>query len=294
MLKVGLFPHHLRNTAKEMTAQLKEELKKLGLEIIIRKIVMPDIKFEDQVNDDELVRKSDLVISIGGDGTFLRAARLLSKEKSPAFLLGLSAPGSFGFLNRVNTVKEAVKEVKKFLNNRFTYTTVFTMKATLRTGDNIYEEEFINEVALIRDINSRLPYLSLKMNNLIVGGYQGEGIIISSSVGSTAQSLSIGGSIISHNLTVANIIPFAPHTLNIRPLIVDPEEKPLIYVEGEKETKVHYFIDGSSKAAFYPPAELEVCPGQGKIFLLSARRNYFYRALREKFGWGKKKNASGT
>lgn len=285
-MRLGIFPHHLRSSAKEITMLLLEKLKDSDVEVILRKVIDINTKQCIKLEDNELINTSDLIISIGGDGTFLRALHLIAKEKSKAPILGLNTPGSFGFLNTVNTVEDTYEEINKFLSGKSFIFTLKLLKSILKTQNEVIEVEFINEVALVRDLSSGLPNFSLKISGQILGGYQGDGIIISSAVGSTAQSLSCGGPLISQKISVLNIVPFAPHTINIRPIIISPEEDCEVIIEGDSEVKLHFFNDGSNFASFFPPSNLKVQISTNEVNLLLTDNNYFYAAIRDKFGWG--------
>ncbi|MBT9164401.1 MAG: NAD kinase [candidate division WS2 bacterium] len=288
-LTVGIFPHYQRTEAKNKAVKLKEVLELANIKVIMRKF-----EGEGSLDDNLWLEKSSIVVSIGGDGTFLRVARYMASLNSNAHLIGLNTSGSLGFLNCTSTIDQVKKEINNFIKGKFTSSEIQTLKTRLFTEEEKYEGEFINEAFLVRDIQSRLPIFQIKIGKSLLGSFHGEGVILSSSIGSTAQALSAGGSLISHQLYCINLVPFSAHSINIRPILVNPIEKPKVLIKGSKELKLYLFLDGLKIMMAKPPLTMEVSPGSNRIKLLGMNGDNFYKTIRNKLSWGWKKGASGT
>ncbi|MBT9174789.1 MAG: NAD kinase [candidate division WS2 bacterium] len=288
-LTVGIFPHYQRTEAKNKAVKLKEVLELANIKVIMRKF-----EGEGSLDDNLWLEKSSIVVSIGGDGTFLRVARYMASLNSNAHLIGLNTSGSLGFLNCTSTIDQVKKEINNFIKGKFTSSEIQTLKTRLFTEEEKYEGEFINEAFLVRDIQSRLPIFQIKIGKSLLGSFHGEGVILSSSIGSTAQALSAGGSLISHQLYCINLVPFSAHSINIRPILVNPIEKPKVLIKGSKELKLYLFLDGLKIMMAKPPITMEVSPGSNRIKLLGMSGDNFYKTIRNKLSWGWKKGASGT
>ncbi len=288
-LTVGIFPHHQRAEAKNKAVKLKEALQLANIKVIMRKF-----EGEDGLADNLLLEESSIVVSIGGDGTFLRVARHMASIKTEAYLIGLNTSGSLGFLNCTHTIDQVRKEINNFIKGKFVSSEIQTLKTRIFTEEEKYDGEFINETVLVRDFQSRLPIFQVKVGKSILGSYHGEGVILSSSFGSTAQALSAGGPLISHQLYCVNLVPLSAHSINIRPILINPIEKPKVLIQGSKELKLHLFLDGLKIMMAKPPINLEVSPGNQRIKLLGMSSGNFYKTIRYKLSWGWKKSASGT
>ncbi len=288
-LTIGIFPHYQRTEAKNKAIKLKEELELANIKVIMRKF-----EGEDGLADNLLFEKSSIVVSIGGDGTFLRAARYIASINSHAYIIGLNTSRSLGFLNCADTIDQVKKEINNFIKGKFTSLEIQTLKTRLITEEEKYEGEFINEAFLVRDIQSRLPIFQIKIGKSFLGSYHGEGVILSSTIGSTAQALSAGGPLISHQLYCVNLVPFSAHSINIRPILINPIEKPKVLIKGSKELKLYLFLDGLKVMMAKPPITMEVSPGSKSIKFLGKSGDNFYKTIRNKLSWGWKKGASGT
>ncbi len=106
--------------------------------------------------------------------------------------------------------------------------------------------------------------------------------------------MSAGGPLISHQLYCVNLVPLSAHSINIRPILINPIEKPKVLIQGSKELKLHLFLDGLKIMMAKPPINLEVSPGNQRIKLLGMSSGNFYNTIRYKLSWGWKKSASGT
>ena len=187
--------------------------------------------------------EADMVISIGGDGTFLKAAGRVGRKNIP--ILGINT-GRLGFLADVSPeeMEETFNEIHKGQYN-------VEERSVLQLSSNKKKMEILpyalNDIAILKRDSSSMITIHTSINDAYLATYQADGLIIATPTGSTAYSLSVGGPIIvPHSNTIA-ITPVAPHSLNIRPIVIRDDWK----ITLDVESRSHNFlvsIDGSSES----------------------------------------------
>lgn len=217
------------------------------------------------------------VVTIGGDGTFLRSARFYAPLNVP--ILGVNL-GRLGFLAQANQ-DELEFVVDCILNNQY--------KVQERMMLSTFDDSFIalNDIVIKSDSFSRTSKLFLSINDNIVCDYLADGIIVSTPTGSTAYTLSAGGPVVYPGLDAIIIVPICAHTLNARPLVVSAND--VIKVTSCKTcSKLRMSADGQDvvdvdNEDFVSIKKSNVC---AKLVILNKQDNDFYSILREKLQWG--------
>ena len=182
----------------------------------------------------------DLVISMGGDGTFLKCVRYIKDSGVP--ILGINT-GRLGFLANVSKdqINDALKDVK---DKKY----VFQKRSLLSVqvdGDSNKEYFALNELAIHKKDSSSMVAINVYLDDNYLNSYWSDGLIVSTPTGSTAYNLSCGGPIITPGCQVHIITPIAPHNLNVRPVVV-PDHMPIkMSVEGRGRSYL-MSIDGKS------------------------------------------------
>ncbi len=236
---------------------------------------------------EEIAERSDLVVALGGDGTLLRAARVVGNRLTP--VLGVNV-GSLGFLTEV-TVGEIDEALDGILKGKFRYEDRMNLDASvLRNGKEIATFTALNDVVINKGALARVIEMKMTVDGHYVAVYTADGLIVSTPTGSTAYSLSAGGPIVNPVMDAIIATPICPHTLAVRPMILAAEQKLGVElwaghgVDGEAEVKLT--IDGqvgfdllSGDAIVFRKAE------QRTRLILSGERS-FYEVLREKLKWG--------
>ncbi len=170
-------------------------------------IVAKDLELELQKYNFELVNTNfDLGISIGGDGSFLRMIKNSNFNES-AYYIGINA-GTLGFLQEID-IAECPNFVKRLNSNNFKIEKISIEETKVITTTKIYHFKSLNEI-VIRDINLNTLTVPVYIDNELLENFSGDGLLISTSVGSTAYNLSYGGSIIYNTLNTIILTPIAP------------------------------------------------------------------------------------
>jgi|MGYP002512289781 NAD+ kinase len=224
--------------------------------------------------------EADIVLSMGGDGTFLKAASHVGHKNIP--ILGINT-GRLGFLADVSP--EEMEE---------TFEDIY--KGNYKIEDRSVLQAFsegqplkgypcgLNEIAILKRDSSSMITIHTSINGAYLTTYQADGLVIATPTGSTAYSLSIGGPVIvPHSKTIA-ITPVAPHSLNVRPIVINDDWE----ITLDVESRSHNFlvaIDGRSETC-REGTRLTIRKADYKIKVIKRPNHVFFHTLRDKMMWG--------
>lgn len=230
----------------------------------------------------ELDASFDMLISIGGDGTILRAATLVRDSGVP--ILGINA-GRLGFL--ANVQKENIAEFMQFVIEKKYSISKRTLLSLTCSPENeaINEINFaMNEISVSRKDTTSMITIDTYLNNEFLNSYWADGLIIATPTGSTGYSLSCGGPILTPNVEGLVITPIAPHNLNARPLVVPDETEIRLKVSGREE---NYLISLDSRiASVKNESVLTIKKTPFQINMVEIPDETFFKTLRTKLLWG--------
>lgn len=192
------------------------------------------------IKTEKMLRKMSLVIVLGGDGTYLRAVRLLDTQQVP--ILGINL-GSLGFLTPTRA-EELFTVVELTLKNKMALQPRSMIKVKHFKSGKIKKEFLaLNDVVIERGSLSQLINMQIQLDKMLVSELKADGLIISTPTGSTAYNLAAGGPILHPGARVFVVTPVAPHALTSRPLIL-PDQKALSFKLVGKLQKAHFVVDG--------------------------------------------------
>lgn len=224
--------------------------------------------------------EADMILSIGGDGTFLKAASRVGSRNIP--ILGINT-GRLGFLADVSP-----EEMEDTFNNIYNGNYRIEDRSVLQVSCK--EQELkgypfgLNEIAVLKRDSSSMISIHTAINGAYLTTYQADGLVIATPTGSTAYSLSIGGPVIvPHSNTIA-ITPVAPHSLNVRPIVINDDWE----ITLDIESRSHNFliaIDGRSETC-REGSRLTIRKADYKINVVKRNSHIFFNTLRNKMMWG--------
>ncbi len=255
-------------------------LDKKGIKYIIHDVLKMKIsgkKYSNKLKSlDSLLDKSDIVISLGGDGTFLNTARLVGRKQIP--ILGVNL-GNLGFMAEVSP-EEMEKFVTDILDGNYKIYDLCVISA--KAG----RKEFfgMNEIVIDKCNSIKMIEIDIYYNNEKVVNFVGDGVIVSTPTGSTGYSLSAGGPIISPYSKVFIITPICPHTLNFRPIIVPDDGA--IKIKILKKDKVRLTADGFSSMILKSPIDFTLTKGSFNIKAVKKTNKTYFQTLNNKLLWG--------
>ena len=225
--------------------------------------------------------EADLVVVLGGDGAILRACRQLASTQRP--ILGVNL-GHLGFLADLS-VEEFRQNLPAIRDREYRVTQHLMFECHHVTSDGNTERiTGLNEVALWAGASLRMLDIRLEIDGEEVTTFSGDGVIISSPVGSTAHSLSAGGPILRQDLQAFVVTPLNPHTLNNRPL-VDRADRRYTLTMDEVPEGVTLVVDGQIRRPFAEGDAIHVVQSQQSFQLARIPGHSYYSALRNKLGW---------
>jgi len=232
------------------------------------------------VFEDEDFPQVDMVLSLGGDGTFLKAASHVSHRNIP--ILGINT-GRLGFLADVSP-EEMEAAFDDIFNRNYQVEDRSVLQVT-GEGTPLKGHPYgLNEIAILKRDSSSMITIHTSINGAYLTTYQADGLVIATPTGSTAYSLSIGGPVIvPHSNTIA-ITPVAPHSLNVRPIVINDDWE----ITLDVESRSHNFlvaIDGRSETC-REGTRLSIRKADYFIKVVKRPNHIFFHTLRDKMMWG--------
>jgi NAD+ kinase len=222
----------------------------------------------------------DLMISLGGDGTFLKAVSFIRDSGVP--ILGINT-GRLGFLSNLSKLQIA-QTLQRFNDGQYE----FQKRSLLRvhTDNDLFADEnfALNELTLQKKDTSSMIKVHAYLGDKFLNTYWADGLIVATPTGSTAYSLSCGGPIITPGCQVHILTPIAPHNLNVRPVVV-PDHMPIsLQVEGRDRTYL-LSLDGHSQH-IKQGEKVTITKAEFMINVVKFEDNNFLDTIRNKMFWG--------
>ena len=228
-------------------------------------------------SEEHIIKNSDLVIAIGGDGTMLDFLRKYGSRGIP--ILGINL-GSLGFLTDI-APGDLNKSLREIVNGNFIEDSRSFLTAKIK--GKVYKA--INEVVLHSGAVAKMIEFDLLIDNSLVYSQKSDGLIISTTTGSTAYSLSAGGPIIHPEIDSISIIPMFPHSLSSSPFLVRKESK--IKIDLKKmSSKAFLSFDGSELVKVNKGQVVTINASSKKFKLIHPEGHDFFQACKTKLGWG--------
>lgn len=289
-MKVAIYGQYYQNSTEPIIKDIFVFLINHNVEMIIE-VNFLNILLEKNLIDKkyptfetytELDSSFDILISIGGDGTILRAATLVRNSGIP--ILGINA-GRLGFLATVQ--KENIDKFLQIIIEKKYSVSKRTLLSLTCSPDNedIKDINFaINEISVSRKDTTSMITIETYLNNEYLNSYWADGLIIATPTGSTGYSLSCGGPILTPNVKSLVITPIAPHNLNARPLVVTDETEIRLKVSGRDD---HYLVSLDSRIiSVKKDTILFIKKSTFEINMVEIPDATFLKTLRSKLFWG--------
>ena len=224
------------------------------------------------------VEQADLIISLGGDGTMLISAKEAIRGNIPVLAINM---GSLGYLAEIKP-QDAVKILQDYENGNYKLEERSFLE--VRYEDNIFYG--LNELVITKGGHeAHLIQVEVYSNDIFVNKYRADGIIVATPTGSTAYSLSAGGSIVHPGLNALTITPLAPQSLTARPIIVNGCEV-LSFKATSRDDAVHLNIDGNQWFQIKKGELISARISEKKVRIIKPMSSDYYSILRQKLKWG--------
>ncbi|MBD3807193.1 MAG: NAD(+)/NADH kinase [Epsilonproteobacteria bacterium] len=283
--KIETFGFTLKPNEPEIRSvflEVKKLFEKHGFEVLLSK-ESGDMIGESGISFDDMCKRSDVLVSLGGDGTLLSLVRKSYKFKKPVF--GINA-GNLGFLADIS-IDNVEKFIQELTSKNYRIDERMMIEGAIKSIDGTKTGFFaFNDVVLTRSAISKMVKINASIDEKWFNTYRGDGLIVSTPTGSTAYNLAAGGPVM-YPLTQAFIMtPISAHSLTQRPLVVPVD----FTIElSSADEKIIAVIDGQDDYELKPD-DILVIKGakRGARLIHSLDRNYF-DVLREKLHWGDKR-----
>lgn len=215
----------------------------------------------------------DAVVSLGGDGTLLRAMQYTLKADIP--ILGVNM-GRVGFLTEIEP-SQLQESVKRLFYGEYFIEERMLLSVTVNQGPNML---CLNDAVINR--GSRLIAINAYISNDLIGRYVADGVIVSSPTGSTGYSLSAGGPVISPDVKCMVVSPICPHTLHHRPVVVSENETVRLELDSEDIPGIYLSIDGQTTVPLSGGDTVFVACAKQTGKLIRLNKPHFFTLVREK------------
>jgi len=236
------------------------------------------------VSKDDLGKKCDLIIVVGGDGSLLHATHTVINEETP--VLGINR-GSLGFLTDI--LPTHLEKIKDILNGKYRLEQRFLLTAVIESQSSIIgQDDALNEVALIPDAVPHMIEFEIYIDGQFVNSQDSDGLIVATPTGSTAYALSGGGPILHPQLDAIVLVPMFPHSLNYRPIVIDGNQEIRIIISHNNTTSPRLTCDGRAYLPTPPGCQITIHKKSKTLHLVHPLDYNYYETLRSKLHWGKK------
>lgn len=281
MRRIAIIAYLARPEARTGVERTIDRLSSSGIEVIVSSDLAhhlsPELLSRCKVRDDvEFEKLADMVITFGGDGTLLAAARLLMGTDVP--IMGINV-GKLGFLAEFSMAEldDAIDSVITGAYRVVDRTTVEVEFGSIRTAA-------LNEVLLERSSKARMISVRTWVDDHHVADYRADGVIVATPTGSTAYSLAAGGPIIAPSTNSLCITPIAPHTLTLRPLIINDTSEVRMHLLSDA-AQGQVVADGRILGTVTSGESVTIRKGSKLVKLVKRIGSTYYDLLRQKLLW---------
>ncbi|MDI1316091.1 NAD kinase [Flavobacterium sp.] len=291
-MKIAIFGQYYQNDTRPIIKDIFVFFNRNNVELVIEENFLKILYEEEIISKPyktfalhtDLDNSYDILISIGGDGTILRAATFVRDSGIP--ILGVNA-GRLGFLAKVQ--KENIESFLQIvLEKKYTISERTLLSMEINPTYSDFEINFaMNEISINRKDTTSMITIETYLNGEYLNSYWADGLIVSTPTGSTGYSLSCGGPILMPDVKGLVITPIAPHNLNARPLVIADDTEIKLKVSGREEK---YLVSLDSRiTSINNNAELRIKKTPFKINMVEIPEETFLKTLRNKLLWGQDK-----
>lgn len=284
---VGIIANITKGNILDVVSSFTSKLKEEKIDYLLTKSITESkgkLKLSSNSNynpaDDAVFKKSDLIISIGGDGTMLATAYKAHLYNKP--VLGLNL-GKLGFLvetdvAQMDSVIDLLKKKKYSIEERMVLSGVCSAQTT---GELIA----VNDLVIEKGGWPKMIELTVWVDDEYVTTFSADGLIIATPTGSTGYSLSTGGPIVAPTAKAITLSPISPHSLTVKPVVLSSEQ--VIKLRANSPHKsVQVSCDGQRVFSFQPPLEIVIKKSERPLKLIKTSLTTYFETLRNKLMWG--------
>ncbi len=288
---VGIIAKAKVKNIDKIVKELTEYLKRWGVNIVLGEEAAESLG-EKGVSRERLAAHVDMIIVLGGDGTFISAARSVNESEKDIPILGINL-GRMGFLTEVplskmfDVLEKVFSKGDYLIEERMMLDVEIYNNSTLVSKKTVFNDVVVSKGALARivPINVKVSFGEKLLN---VATYHADGLIVSTPSGSTAYNLAAGGPIVYPTLDCVILTPICPHTLSNRPIVL-PDNAQLTIKIVENIKDIFATLDGQMGYKITPNQKLIVRKSTRKIKIITQKDKNYFDVLRTKLNWEERK-----
>ena len=283
--RVGLVGKTGQAGLAEVLERLRVVFQAHGAELVFQELLQPGNPLRPEI-EGKLDNGVDLLITLGGDGTLLWGARLVAERGVP--VLGINL-GHMGFLTSVS-LSGIEESLERLFQGDYILDPRSTLEARLVGEDGVEHDRYLalNDFVIHKRGMARVTRLELLVgeegDQEEIGGFTGDGVVLSTPTGSTAYSLSAGGPIVAPAMGCIIVTPICPHTLAVRPLVISSRETVTVCPLDRAGTLV-LTVDGQKEAELSRGESVVIRQAEAMVNLIRIPGQTFFSTLRQKLNW---------
>ncbi len=283
-MRVGIIVRDTSQIAIEVISLIVEKYSSSKIQWLIEKNIaekIPDKRIEStprlQIPDE-----SDIIIVLGGDGTFLGAARLIGNRETP--MLGINL-GSLGFLTEIQ-MDEIERYLPPILEGNFKIEERMRLTIHLhRQEERIAEYDVLNDAVINKGALGKIIQIETFVSGESLTTFRADGLIVATPTGSTAYNLAAGGPIVTPHMEAILITPICPFTLTNRPLVIPADYEVKSFIRSTKGD-VFLSLDGQVGLSLQEGDRIEVKKSKSSLKFIKIPEKSYFHILRSKLKWG--------
>ena len=279
-MRVGVIGHTGYEELPEILRGLLRLAPELGLELEFEGEMHEVAGAGSRLEDPQSI---DALITLGGDGTLLRGARLIDGAAVP--ILGINL-GRLGFLTTCGT-GDVDDALRLLASKKYVAEARMALHAVAVDGNGSNRQEWraLNDFVVHKGGFARVVRVGIAVNGESIGTYAADGVIVSTPTGSTAYSLSAGGPVVVPTVESILLTPISAHALGVRPLVVPPDAEVAIDTSQSSEALM-VTVDGQVGTELVPGEMLRVRRATSPVHIIRLPGTSFFERMRAKLGWG--------
>lgn len=257
-----------------IATKVEEYLKTLS----IKTVILSTYESSDSL---DIAYDTDLVITLGGDGTVLSAARLVAERGIPILPVNL---GTFGYITEI-AKEELLDTLKAYLEGSAAVSRRLMLRVTvLRKGKKVFNATSLNEAVVSSSGIAKVISLNLFLDKTLAGTFRADGMIVATPTGSTGYSLAAGGPILDPEMSALIVTPICPFTLSYRPLVTS-DKVVSIEVRENQRAAVVLTVDGQVPFSLEEGDKVTIEKSRSRMILMNSLKRNFTEVIREKLNW---------
>lgn len=279
-MKIAIRVNLTRKHAYEVACAVINKLNSLGAEICMKQIMCNefidyDVTF---LPGDDYASESDLIVSIGGDGTFIHSSHVAAKYDKP--ILGINA-GNLGFLTGLE--KTELDLLENLMNGQYTIDSRMMICCEIHRNNELKSKKYcLNDVVITRGSTLKMCDIDLIVDGRLSNSYTADGLIFSTPTGSTAYSLSAGGPVIDPTIDCIITTPICTHKIFNRSIIFRDDANIDVFVQNSEESDTLISLDGRNPIKIDKNDKILIRKGNRRVKVIRLKSDSFTQILQNK------------